>query len=196
MRLVACAFAVTGAGCSATQSVLDDDMRFARVRHELTVVRSTNVILNTDEDADEPDGGVELEADLEDADGFGLEYDYGDGRFGTKLAVHYSEHDTEQGGGAELTHFQYSIYTGERYGSAPVIVNPQFGAGAGVLTVDLDDPVLADRGGLTGSVFGALGFEIGRHARLRAGAEFFVWGYPSETFGTGRRIYVSLGAAF
>jgi len=151
------------------------------------------VQITADEDAKEPGGGFELEADLRTGDGYGVAAGVHVEGFGLGLLYLTSEHTERFTEVAADFHGAFvEARASGRHDFGWAAGSLGLGLGVGFGGVDFED-VFRDSGGTALEARLSAGLHL-RHVGLEIGGGAFSWGEPGETVGTGT--YLAAGITF
>lgn len=196
---------VYGFESEASQS--DPAPKNARPKPTLTVFYIPVMGMKADEDENEPNLGIEFDADLKAGSGWG-------GRIGTAdLGINYygkdpfaildigllyltTQHDEKSTSSHVRTDAVYLEFLLVGVSdSGPAQWTSSFGLGVGGAGLNFSR-TFDDTKALAGEVRAEIGLEFWNHLKLQAGMGAFVWGYPTETIGYGGFATFSAGVLF
>jgi hypothetical protein len=148
-----------------------------------------------DIDSDEPEGGVEFEADVESGPGWGVRYDLVNTESRTAFGGLYigTSHTERQTGRDVDVHAAYVTVSGDFEPVEGILTRVTLGAGG--VVVDFSQS-FDDTGGGALMIAGGFGLEVTESLRAGIDGGGFLWGYPGETIAYGGFCTLSLACRF
>ncbi|MBI5851266.1 MAG: hypothetical protein HZB39_09580 [Planctomycetes bacterium] len=173
-------------------------------RHAITVAWIPALSAEADIDEFELNGGIEFDADLDAGDGIWISARLEGTEEEDEDAVLYavepfyattSHTDAFTGAGVDTHLLGGMASIGVRIGGDAFALTPRFGAGVGAAIFDFDSAV-RDTGGALAIGRAVLGIEVAKHAIGEIAIGAYLWGWPTETVGTGGFLTLGGGVQF